>query len=796
MVMNDFLVSNLFGARLTRRQFIKAGGFLAVGCSVGFASSAQSKTGAVKSRSLDPTIATSWIEILEDNSILFRTGKPDFGQGTPYTAYRQIVAEELRVGYEDVKTAFEGHTDITPDGGGAFYFLWGGAPNIRKVAAYTYQALLDLAEKHFGVPKSEIVVRNGLAFNGTDNISYGALVKGYGFTLEIPVSGDLNSKIGLIVTGEPPYKPVKDYNVIGKTYPNPIVAEKVAATALWNADVSLSNMLHARVVCPKTLGSSVKKVGKLDKALFPGSKIIVLANRIAIVAENEWEAIKAAQDVAAKTTWTEWKGLPTNQSLYNHLRSMDWNTTPVSQRETGDSEQVERNDPKVKEFKATYTTPYYKHAPIGPAVAVGDVKASGEVIVYASSQNPQALRKQIAEMLETDIRLVVVKAYPGPGQFGRSNGGNGGAEDDAVMLSKIEGRPVRVQWMRPEDTQWSPQCAPSISDIQIHLGGDGSISEIFADYYMPALNDDRPIGAVLAGFPTMESPGANPLLQPYTSTVNTIHGDWKYDRIRHVVERGHGSFQIGEKNSPNMIGLRTKSMRTPGQFQQNFAIECAINETALLANIDPIDFRMNHTKDVRLIEVLKKVRDLSSWENKRLSNTSNNTGERTLVRGHGVATVIRQGGYWACICEISVSLKTGKISVDKYYLVVDPGIVINPQQLQRQAEGGAMMGISQALFEEVSFDESGVTDRDWYSYPILTMADIPEIHIELIHRPEVGVYGGGSEAANSLAAPAIAAAFQNASNIPIRKLPLKSEYVLDLLKSSEEKDETQKEILN
>ena len=144
--------------------------------------------------------------------------------------------------------------------------------------------------------------------------------------------------------------------------------------------------------------------------------------------------------------------------------------------------------------------------------------------------------------------------------------------------------------------------------------------------------------------------------------------------------------------------------------------------------------------------------------------------------------MLRAGTYWACVCQVSVTPNTGKVAVEKYTIAVDPGIVINPMQLKRQIEGGAVMGLSHALHEEMLFDESGVTSRDWRTYPILTMAEMPEIKVVIVNRPEVGIYGGGSEAANALAAPAIAAAFFDATGKPARRLPLKPGYVQALLK--------------
>ena len=145
--------------------------------------------------------------------------------------------------------------------------------------------------------------------------------------------------------------------------------------------------------------------------------------------------------------------------------------------------------------------------------------------------------------------------------------------------------------------------------------------------------------------------------------------------------------------------------------------------------------------------------------------------------------MLRSRTYWACVCEIAVTPATGAIVVEKYTIAVDPGIVVNPMQLKRQVEGGAVMGVSHALFEEVTFDESGITTSDWISYPIPTISDLPEIKVVILNNPQVGTYGGGSEAANALAAPAIAAALHDATGKILRRLPLKSAYVQAMLKA-------------
>jgi CO/xanthine dehydrogenase Mo-binding subunit len=266
-------------------------------------------------------------------------------------------------------------------------------------------------------------------------------------------------------------------------------------------------------------------------------------------------------------------------------------------------------------------------------------------------------------------------------------------------------------------------------------------------------------------------------------TTNDLQDDWLYAETANVIERGHGTFQVGQQASPLTVGLRDHSMRTPGQFQQNYPRELAISEAAALAGVDALQFRIDNMKDERAIGVLKAARDASDWDTRPSPRPNAAAVGSTPVRGRGVSLMLREGTYWACVCHIAVTPATGAIGVEKCTVAVDPGVVVNPMQLKRHVQGGAIMGVSIALLEEVTFNESGITQDDWISYPILTMADIPEIKVVLINNPGVGKYGGGSEAANALAAPAIAAAFHDATGKVIRRLPMKPAYVQAALRS-------------
>jgi CO/xanthine dehydrogenase Mo-binding subunit len=770
---------------LSRRQFVKTGGALFVGFGLVGRNILDAPAAAAASKnSLDAALASSWFEIHADNTMVLRTGKVDFGQTTAHTAYRQIVAEELDVPFEAITSVVMGDTDRTPDGGfSAGYLEYGGA-NIRKAAAYTRQALLDLAAATLGVAKSSLAVQDGIVSGGGKSISYGELVKGQELRLTIPVTGDLTSMFGLTVTGNPPMKPTGEYRIIGRSYKNSVTPSKVSATETWVTDVRLPGMLHGRVVHPKTLGSTLVKVGELNKSRYPNAQVIVKGNLVGVVAPTEWEAIGAAQQLAADTQWSDWKGLPASTDLFRWMREeADWKTTPPAKGDKNKGDAGSARGAAATSLTASYELPFMKHAPIGPTIAVGDARADGTFYIHTHNQNPQALRGQIAMMLGTAVDNVVVRIYSGPGHYGRSNGGNAGAEDEAILLSQAVNKPVRVQWMRPEDLQWSTSSPPAVSNIRIGWDANGRITSYEADHYMPAMQDDRLVGALLAKLPTPPAPEVTPPAGSISSTVNAISDPWIYEQVPNVAETGYGTFQIGQKASPLGIGLRDHSMRTPGQLQQNFPRELAISEAAAQAGVDAIEFRLRQTDDARLRGVLIAVRDASGWETRTSPSARAAANGGAAVRGQGVSAMLRSGTYWACVCQVSVTPSSGKVKVDKYTIAVDPGIVVNPLQLKRTIEGGALMGLSHALCEEMAFDQSAITSRDWRSYPILTMDDVPEIKVVILPHPEIGAYGGGSEAANALAVSAIAAAFYDATGKIARRLPLKAAYVQSVLKA-------------
>jgi CO/xanthine dehydrogenase Mo-binding subunit len=762
---------------LTRRGFVKTGGALFISLAIPAASSASVIEGQT---ALDPSRLESWIEIRSDNTILARTGRGETGTGMS-AFYAQMIAEELSVRPEAI-TLIMGDTDRTPDGGYSSGFLTGAA-NVRKVAAYTYQALLKLASTRLGVPLAGLSVDDGVVSGEGKSVSYGALVQGQHLDLTIPLKGksaafappgsnsvaglDWAGMDGLVVVGDPPMKPISQYKVIGTSFPMPGTPGKVTGKTQWSCDVTLPGMLHARMIRPATLGSTLISVGELDKKRFPTAEVVTKNNLVAVVSPNEWEAVSAARTVGAGTKWTGWSGLPGSENLTKAFREYKWGAPDASK---GNAAAVEAAIGKAsKTISATYEQPCIKHAPIAPFLAVADVRSDGTATVWSQIGHLQASRARIANILGIPVEKVVVRWLDHAGQYGRKTFGGDGAEADAGILSQLTGRPVRVQWTLEEDLAWSAVSPGWVADIKGALDAGGRLTAVHSAFYSPHMLDARPLGAILAGMPA----GA-------TKPGGFLATEWPYDKIENRLEQVYGSANIGAE-SP-FGGLRGLIMRTPGQRQQNFALEALINEAAAAAGTDPIQFRLSHTSDQRLIEVLNATAKAAGWEARPSPHPGARKNGTDAVTGRGVSIIVRSNGYWVGIAEVAVTPSTGAVQVTKFTVGVECGKIINPRQLDRCAKGGVVMGLSEALKEEVTFDKGKVTSTDWSRYKILTMEETPEIKVVQISRDDHG-FGTGGEAPNALGPPAVAAAFFDATGVQPRRIPLTPAYVTELLRS-------------
>ena len=304
---------------------------------------------------------------------------------------------------------------------------------------------------------------------------------------------------------------------------------------------------------------------------------------------------------------------------------------------------------------------------------------------------------------------------------------------------------------------------------------------IQTDWYSPHQNDARMLGALLAGMPTIQPfPFIIPASFGFQPSPGGVGGDPPY-AIPNQLHRAYPIRSLGD-DAPSGVGLRGNILRTPGHRQNVFALESLVNEAAAMAGADPIQYRMDHEPFPRLADLMTKTAAAAEWNPRPSPNPAARRTGSVPVTGRGMATVMRFGACWVGIAEVEVVPSTGQVRVTRFTLGVDPGKIINPQHLRRNMEGGIMMGLGEALKEEVIFDRGKVTSDNWRRYPIPTMADMPEIRLVQTSRDDAGF--GGGEAANTVPAPAIAAAVFDAIGVQPRKTPIMPAYVKQLLEQA------------
>ena len=488
-------------------------------------------------------------------------------------------------------------------------------------------------------------------------------------------------------------------------------------------------------------------------------------NLVAVVSPDEWEAASAARAVAASTKWTDWAGLEGSENLYKTLRAHKWgspNETKGEQARTKAGMAA-----AVKTVSATYELPYVRHAPIGPFVATADVRKDGSVTVWTHSSQSQGLRMQIANTLGVPVEKVVVRWLDHSGQYGRTTLGGDGAEGDAVILSQLTGKPVRVQWTMQEDMAWST-CSPGwICDLKAGIDHNGKLVAFENASYSPHQFDARLLGAILAGMPVSTS-----------KEKNWVSSEWHYNKVARW-EEAYGMANLAKSANG---GLRGNIMRTPGQRQQVFANESLWNEAAVAAGADPVQFRIDCTSEQRFIDIMQATAKAAGWEARPSPHGKARKTGNDPVTGRGVCVLGRNNAFWAGIAEVNVVPATGVVQVTKFTIGLECGKIINPRQLERCMKSGVVMGLSEAMKEEVTFDKSKVTSTNWSRYKIATMEETPEIQVVTISRDDQG-FGGGSEAANALVPAAVAAAIFDATGVPVRRLPMTPEYVAGLMKA-------------
>lgn len=684
----------------------------------------------------------SWLAIAADNSITVFCGKVELGTGVS-TALRQIVAEELNAPFERI-TWIQGDSDRTVDQGptvGSQSVKRGGA-QLRQAAAEARAALLELASAKLGVPTASLVVADGeisVKDSPSRKSTFGELIGGKRFERT--------------VTGKAPVKSPSDYTVVGKPIHRVELPAKMTGRHTYMHDVRVDGMLHARVVRPASVGARLMSVDDAALRGIPGARVVRKGDFLAVVADREGDAIRAAG--ALKATWSESAPLPDMTALQETLMSI-----PATDRVITDAGDVPAAIARAhRTVKARYTWPFQMHASIGPSCGVADVR-SNSATVWSSTQGAHTLKGAISQLLGMPSDAVHVIWTEGSGCYGHN--GSDDAAADAALISQLVGRPVRVQWMRADEHGWEPKGAAMVMDVSAALDGSGRIVGWDYAVWTPT-HSSRPNAQSAANF----------LAAQLTGEVPASRGSLGGERNARHVYAIPATRVVAHllQSAP----LRTSSLRGLGSPQNSFANESFMDELAAAAGADPVDFRLRHLTDPRAIAVVRAAARLAKWEPRASHSASGNASAASPVTGRGFAFVQYEGteAYVAAAVDVEVEMAQRTVRVKRVCVAHDCGLIVNPDGLRNQIEGNVIQGISRTLKEQVMFDRSRVTSLDWRSYPILTFAEVPDsIEIELIDHPELPSVGAG-EASTSPMPGAIANAIYDATGQRLRAVPLK-----------------------
>ena len=769
------------GAKTSRRDLLKSAGLLAFGFAAAPAVHMAEAQEANAASYPDPDFhqLDSWIVIHQDNSATFYVGKTDCGQGTG-TSFRQIMSDELDIAFEKT-TCVMGSTDTTVDQGGS-----GGSTAMerdswpmRRAAAEARRVLLEMGSARLGVPAADLAVSAGVISVKSDpsrHVSYGELIGGKRFNVTM-TGANVNA-----VTGTAPVKPVQELKMVGQSPRRYDIPPKVDGSLKWAVDVKLPGMVHARNIKPPFAGARLIGYDESSVRNLPGFvKVVSKGNYLAVVCEREEQAIKAAATLKANWEKPSTPPFPSSENLFHYMREAK-PTSSARPIVAGDPDKAFTDAAKV--IEADYDVPFQGHTAFSGAHATAD-PSNGQMTVYSNDMKSYGMRRGIADFLGMPREKVRVVWMEGPQGFGRTAADDAGCE--AAYLAKELGRPVRIQWMRSEETAWDTK-APAFA-VRIKGGLDASGNLVALDYVARAADynhvgynePDTVLIAQLMGIRrSRPSEGSS-------ATPSEVYAIPHRRMATHVV-----SLPLVWETP-----LRTGNLRDPNGPQSTFASESFIDELAAAAKADPLEFRMklltsgtaedSGFRRARSIAVLKAAAEAYGWD-RRSSPKPRGSGE--ILTGRGIAYSFRGQTIVAEIAEVEVNRRTGHVWAKRLVCAHDCGLVINPESLRHTVECAMLHSLSRTLHEEVQFNTEKVTSVDWSSHPTLTHADTPEkIDVVLVNgdphpnRPDLPPYGGGEAACKPMLA-AIANAVYDATGVRIRRIPLRAPRVLAALQAA------------
>jgi CO/xanthine dehydrogenase Mo-binding subunit len=676
---------------------------------------------------------SSWIRFADDGHVTVSPGKVEIGQGI-VTALAQIAADELDVDLSRVQMV-RASTAASPNEGvtsGSLSVQQSGRA-LRQACAEIRQIFLDAASDRLGVDSSALDIRDG-TISGPGNVSTSY------WELADEVSLDRDATLA----GAP--KSASRRAVAGLSVPRLDIPDKVFARRRFIHDLVLPGLLHGRVLRPEIAGAQLADLDDGARTA-PGVVAVVRdGNFVGVVSETENGADAALRVLRKGATWSSSATLPDENDLAAFLKSQPVESTII------DARQRSGVGAKTRTIRRQYVRPYVAHASIAPSCAIAQWNGD-HVRVWTHSQGVYMLRADLALVLKLPADNITVEHVEGAGCYGHN-----AADDvalDAVLLAKATGgRPVRVQWSRADEMTHAPFGAAMAIEVEADLDAENEIVDwrhaIWSNGHT-ARPGRATQAALLAAFEM-----CNPFPRMVSTNPPPTNGGGG-DR-NSVPPYDFPSWTITSHRLLTMP-IRTSALRTLGAQGNVFAIECFLDEIAAERGEDPVAIRLRHLRDERASDVIRQAASRAKWKPARKDGVG---------YGIGFARYKNTGAYCAVVAEIEGA---EDIRVRRLTVAVDVGEAINPDGIVNQIEGGAIQATSWVLKERVRFDRTGITSNSWTEYPILRFSEVPQVHVDVIQRPEIEPVGAG-EAAHGPVTAAIANAVFDCLGVRVRSLPI------------------------
>ncbi|HET7730035.1 MAG TPA: molybdopterin cofactor-binding domain-containing protein [Usitatibacter sp.] len=720
----------------TRRAFLAGAGALVVSFSLAPPVRAQRGGPELPGSLRKAPLLDSRIRVEADNRITVFTGKAELGQGIR-TALVQVAAEELDVAFERVRLV-TADTARTPDEGftAGSNSMKDSGTAIRNAAAQVRELLVARAAQRMGVAAESLRVEDGTVIGaGSARLTYGELVAGEQLHVEAAPASR--------------FKDPKSYRIVSKPWPRVDIPAKVTGGEAYVHDIKLPGMLHARVVRPPSYGATLASVDtRAAEALRGVVKVIRDGSFLAVVADREWAAVKAMRLLVAAARWDERKTLPDMNRLPAVLAALPSQDIIVAEKGAAAAG-------AGRTLEATYSRHYQAHASIGPSCALALAK-DGFLTVWSHTQGVYPDREAIAEMLAMPPEKVRVIHAEGSGCYGH-NGADDAAADAALIAVALPGRAVRVQWMREHEHLWEPFGPAMVSKARATLDAGGGVSgwsyEVWSNTHSTRPGGAAALLAAQHGGKAFKPKPAQPSRSPdgmgeRNAVPLYVFPDLKV--VHHFIAE---------------MPVRVSALRALGAYHNVFALESFMDELALAAAADPVEFRLRHLEDPRARDVIRLAAQKFGWKAGARAPASHGYG-------FGFARYKNSAAYCAIAAEVKVDRARDRIRLVRAVAAVDSGQVVNPDGLRNQVEGAIIQSTSWTLHEKVSFDDTRIRSSDWSTYPILRFDGVPRsVEVHLVDRPGEPYLGSG-EAGQGPTAAALGNAVAHASGVRLRDIPL------------------------